>query len=86
MDDIQVFAKNESKLETWIQTIGIYNMYIRIEFDMLKRRKRGRTEGIEMSNQEGIRSLVEKENYKYWGILEADTIKQAEVKERIRKE
>ena len=32
-------------------------------------------EGIELSNQEKIRMLGEKETYKYLGILEADTIK-----------
>ena len=30
-------------------------------------------EGIEVPNQERIRTLGEKENYKYLGILEADT-------------
>ena len=33
-----------------------------------------------------IRTLVKKENYKYLGILEADIIKQAEMKEKIKKE
>ena len=39
-------------------------------------------EGIEMSNQERIRTLGEKENYKYLGILDADTIQQVEMKEK----
>ena len=34
---------------------------------------------------EKIRMLKEKENHKYLGILEADTIRQAEMKEKIRK-
>ena len=33
------------------------------------------TEGIEIPNQEKIRTLGEKKIYKYLGILEADTIK-----------
>ena len=37
------------------------------------------TEGNELSNQEKIRILGEKETYKYLGILEADTITQVEV-------
>ena len=37
-------------------------------------------EGIELSNQEKIRMLGEKETYIYLGILEADTIKHAEIK------
>ena len=44
------------------------------------------TEGIELPNQEKIRTYGEKETYKYLGILEADTIKQAEMKEKKLKE
>ena len=40
---------------------------------------------IEQPNQDKIRTLREKETYKYLGILEADTIKQVEMKEKIRK-
>ena len=40
------------------------------------------TEGIELSNQERIRTLGEKETYKYLGILEADTIKQVDMKDK----
>ena len=40
------------------------------------------TEGIERPNQEKIRMLREMKIYKYLGILEADTIKHAEMKEK----
>ena len=53
---------------------------------VMKRGKRHLTDGIEQPNQEKIRTLGEKETYKYLGILEADTIKQAEMKEKIKKE
>ena len=43
------------------------------------------TEGIELSNPEKIRTLGEKETYKYLEILEADTMKPAEMKEKIKK-
>ena len=53
----------------------------------MKRGKRHMTEGTELSNQEKIRTLGEKETNKFWGILEADTIKQVEMKEKkIKKE
>ena len=42
---------------------------------IVKSGKREITEGIELSNQERIRTLREKEIYKYLGILEADAIK-----------
>ena len=44
------------------------------------------TEGIEQPNQENIRTCGEKETFKYLGILEADTIRRAEMKETNKKE
>ena len=41
------------------------------------------TDGMELSNQENIRMLGEKETNKYLGILEADIIQQVEIKEKI---
>ena len=41
------------------------------------------TDGMELPNQEKIRMVGEKETYKCLGMLEADIIKQLEVKERI---
>ena len=38
------------------------------------------TEGIELPNQEKIRTLGPKETYKYLEILEVDIIKQTEMK------
>ena len=48
----------------------------------MKSEKLQMTGGIELPNQEKIRMLREKETYKYLGILEADTIKQVEMKEK----
>ena len=42
----------------------------------MKSGKREITEGIELPIMESIRTIGEKENYKYLGILEPDTIKQ----------
>ena len=41
--------------------------------------------GIELPNKENIRMLAEIETYKYLGKLEADTIKQEEMKEKNEK-
>ena len=51
----------------------------------MKSGKWHRTEGIESPNQDKIRTPGEKETYKYLGILEADTIIHAEMKEKIKK-
>ena len=52
---------------------------------IMKSGKRDMAKKMEQPNQEKIRTLGEKETYKYLGILEADTIKQLEMKEKILK-
>ena len=53
---------------------------------VMKSGKRQLTDGMELPNKDKIKTLTENETYKYLGILEADTIKQAEMKEKIQKE
>ena len=43
------------------------------------------TEGIELTNQEWIRTFGEKETYKYLRLLEVKSIKQVEMKEFFKK-
>ena len=50
---------------------------------LMKSGKRHLTDGMELSNQNKIRTLAENETYKYLGILEADTIKQVQMKDII---
>ena len=52
----------------------------------MKSGKRHMTDGMELPNQDKIRTLGENETYKYLGILEADSIKQVEMKDKIQKE
>ena len=49
---------------------------------VIKSDKRYLTDGMELPNQDKIRTLGEKETYKY---LKADTIKQVEMKGSIQK-
>ena len=93
MDDIKLFAKDEKELETLIHTVRIYSRDIGMEFGIekcamlvMKSGKRHITDGMEPPNQDKIRTLGENETYKYLGILEADTIKQGEMKVKIQKE
>ena len=93
MDDIKLFSKNEKELETLIHTIRIYSQDIGMEFGIercallvMKSGKRHLTDAIELPNQDKIRTLAENETYKYLGILEVDTIKQVEMKNKIQKE
>ena len=47
---------------------------------LMKSGKRNKTDGVELTNQDKIRTLAENDTYKYIGILEAETIKQSEIK------
>ena len=85
--------KNEKELETLIHTVRIYSRDIGMEFGIekcamlvMKSGKWQLTDGMEQPNKDKIKTLAENETYKYLGILEADTIKQAEMKEKIQKE
>ena len=69
-------------METMIQSVKIYSEDVGMEFGIGKRHI---TEGIQLPNQEKIRMFGEKATYKYLGILEADTIKQEEIKEKMKK-
>ena len=52
----------------------------------MKSGKKHLKDGMELPNQDKMRTLAENETYKYLGILEADTIKQVEMKEKSKKE
>ena len=47
--------------------------------------KQHMTDGMELPNQNKIKTLGENETYKYFGILETDTIKQVEMRDKIKK-
>ena len=76
-------------METLIQAVKIYSEDIGMEFGTEKcailimgSGKRHRTKGTEVLNKDKIRTLGEKEIYKYLRIWEAGTIKHAEIKEK----
>ena len=92
IDDIKLFAKNEKELETPILAVRVYSQDIGMEFSIekctmlvMKSGKWHMTDGMELPNHDKIRTLGENETYKYLGILKADTIKQVEMKDKIRK-
>ena len=92
IDNIKLFSKNEKELETLINAVRIYSQDIGMEFGIekcampeMKSSKRHLTDGIELPNQDKNRALAENKNYKYLGILETDTIKQVEMKNKFKK-
>ena len=77
-----VTSNNNNIIGTLMRIMGIYSQDICLELGIekctiliMKRGKRETIEGIELSNQERIRTLGKMENFKYSGKLEADTIK-----------
>ena len=81
--------KKEKELETLIHTVRIYSQDIGMEFGIekcamlvMKSGKRQLTDGMELPNKDKIKTLAENETYQYLGTLEADTIKQAKMKEK----
>ena len=80
-------------METLIHAVRIYSQEKGMEFGIekcamlvMKNGKRHQTDGMELLNQDKIRTFGKKETYKYLGILEAETIKRVEMKEKIKKE
>ena len=92
MNDIKLFAKIKEELETPIQAVRIYSHDIGMEFGIekytilkMKSRKRQITDGMKLPNQGKIRTLGEKEKVKYLGILEADSLKHAEMEKNLKR-
>ena len=93
LHDIKLFAKNEKELETLIHADRIYSQDKGMEFGIekctmfvMKSGNRHMTEGMKLPNHNKIRTLGENETYKYLGILEADTIKHVQMKDKIQRE
>ena len=87
------YLQKWKELETLIHTVRIYSQDIGMEFSIekcamlgMKSGKQHLTDGMELPSQNKIRTLGEKETYKYLGILEADIIKQVEMKDKIKKD
>ena len=88
MDGIKLFVKNKKELETLIHAVRICSLNIGMESGIkqralliMKSEKRHMMDGMELPYPEIIRTLGEKETYKYLGILEADAIKQIDMKD-----
>ena len=85
MDDIKLFAKKwkrtgnsntRSQSNKYSQDIGMEFGIEKCAMLVMKSGKWHLTNGMELPNQDKIRTLAENETYKYLGILAADTIKQ----------
>ena len=92
MDDLKIFAKNRTEIDSLISTVKVISHDIGMEFGVkkcgiaiMKRGKLVESEDINLGNGESIKA-IDLEGYKYLGILEADKIKENEMKEMFSKE
>ena len=93
MDDLKLFGKTESQLDTLLNTVHIFSQDIKMEFGiskcgilLMKRGKLAKIDGITVPTGEKIEDIDQDKGYKYLGILEADGIKSSEIKTNIKKE
>ena len=93
MDDLKLYAKNEKELDSLVQTVRVFSNDIGMQFGldkcavlMMKRGKIIKSEGIELPNDEKIRSLKEDDSYRYLGILQSNEIQRKDMKEKVGKE
>ena len=77
MDDLKLYAKNEKELDSLVQTVRVFSRDIRMNFGIekcsmliMKRGQNTKSEGIKLPNYIVIKSLKEREGYKYFSILQ----------------
>lgn len=92
MDDLKLYGKSKSELESLVQTVRIFTGNIKMRFGIqkcativMKRGKKEEDDGILLPDGQIMHDLGN-ENYKYLGVLEADKVKMNEMKDMVTKE
>ena len=93
MDDLNLFTKDEYKLQGLLQTVKKFTDDIGMKFALEKCKTatflKGRLEkstSIELDNSTKTKEFEQEEVYKYLGVNESNGIQHATMKEKIRKE
>ena len=93
MDDLKLYTKRASQLDTLIQSVRLFSNDIGMKFGIekcavlvLKRGKLTQSEGITLPGENTIKAMGESEGYKYLGVLEADGMLNDQMKDKIGKE
>ena len=89
MDDMNLFGRSSVEIDKLVSTVYLVSADMRMEFGIrkcgilvLKKGKVVDSDGVQLPNGERVQS-VEKEGYKYLGILEVDDLQQTVMKERF---
>lgn len=93
MDDLKLYGKTEQEIKCLTAKVLEFSNDIGMEFGItkcatmvLKKGKIVDGNDLMLSDGQVIKGLKIEESYKYLGMLEADTIKQKEMKEKIKQE
>ena len=92
MDDLKLFVKTQDQIDSLIKTVHLFSSDIGMVFGIdkcgvviMKRGKLVECNGVELPNEEVIKQ-VEKDGYKYLGVLELDRIMESDMKENFSKQ
>ena len=92
MDDLKLYASSQRELDSLVRTVESYSRDIGMEFGMdkcavlvVKDGKQVRSEGVELPSGEVMKD-VDENGYKYLGVLQAENVKNREMKDKVRTE
>ena len=92
MDDLKLYAKDESQVSSLVDTVYAFSTDIKMEFGLKKRGvlalKRGKVkqmDGLVLPSGD-VMKQIDEEGYKYLGMLEIDKMMEEEMKSRTREE
>jgi hypothetical protein len=93
MDDLKLYGKSKTELEFLTNIVYQYSADIGMDFGIskcatmvIKRGKMCEDDGVILPDGQVVPGLKLEDSYKYLGIVQADSIKQREMKEKIEKE
>ena len=92
MDDLKLYASSQRELDSLVRVVESYSRDIGMEFGMdkcavlvMKDGKQVASEGVELPSGDVMKD-VDEEGYKYLGVLQAEKVKNREMKEKVRNE
>ena len=92
MDDLKLYASSQKELDSLVRVVESYSRDIGMEFGMdkcavllMKDGKQVESEGVELPSGEVMKD-VDENGYKYLGVLQAEKVKNREMKEKVRVE
>ena len=87
MDNLKLYSRSEKRMDSLVQTVRVFSEDIGMEFGIekcvmlvMEKGKIVKSAGVELPDDKIIKSLQERESYKYLGILEADKFLEEKIK------